>query len=130
MSIQNLLGGFDNLNERMTYDSGTAGSVLDMSSTTIDCNLASNFRHLGQTGNRTYNIHNFPDGKSISVLLSGQANNVITFNAYSDAGTTPLTVKYGAGQNGTMASAYTLFTFFRAGGNLNWVIVGPIHGIS
>ena len=127
MTTKSMIGSFNN--QMSNYDGGV-GNVTELTSTTIDCDLGNNFRHLNQTGNRTYTLHNFKDNSSLSVLISGQANDEIVFNAYSDNGVTPLIVKYGAGQSGTMASAYTLFTFFRAGGNLNWVVVGPIHGIS
>lgn len=127
MAVKSMMGSF---NGQMSNYDGGVGNVSELTGTTIDCDIGNNFRHLSQSGNRTYNIHNFKDNSSISVLVSGQANNVITFNAYSDAGVTPLVVKYGAGQNGTMASAYTLFSFFRSGGDLGYVVVGPIHGIS
>jgi hypothetical protein len=97
--------------------------------TTADALLASNFYADG-TGSRTITINNLAIGQSATILVKGAANTVITIQAFSDVGITPLVVKYGAGQNGTMASAYTLFSLFRTGGSNDWVVVGPIHGIS
>jgi hypothetical protein len=98
-------------------------------SDTIDANLGSNFINTG-TGSRTITINNLKDGMTVSIVCPGATGNVITIAAHADNGVTPLTVKYGAGQDGTMISAYSLFTVFRVGGSLNWAIVGPIHGIS
>jgi hypothetical protein len=95
----------------------------------IDARTNSNFLNTG-SGSRTITVTNIQDGKTIAILCPGQANDIISIVAYADDGLTPLTVKYGAGQNGTMASTYSLFTLLRVGGSLNWVIVGPIHGIS
>jgi hypothetical protein len=86
-----------------------------------------------RTGSRTININNLRDGQSLSILVLGASTNVITINAYSDTGITSLPVKYGAGQNGQMASAYSIFTVFRIGQTLTdpgIVIIGPIHGIA
>lgn len=90
--------------------------------------LGSSFRDI-RTGNRTIAIHNLKDGQSLSVLVQGAVNNDITITAFSDAGITSVPVKFGAGQNGIMASAYSLFTIYRIGGDINICVVGPIHGI-
>jgi hypothetical protein len=93
-----------------------------------NANLGNSFRDI-RTGNRTIAVHNLKDGQSITILVSGALNNTITVTAYSDAGTTSIPVKYGAGQGGIMSSVYSLFTVYRIGGDLNMCVVGPIHGI-
>lgn len=82
------------------------------------------------TGSRTVNIHHLADGQTVSILCAGAANVVITIAAYSDAGSTSVPVKFGAGQNGTMSSSYSLFTIYRIAGAVNWAVVGPIHGLA
>jgi hypothetical protein len=120
MTTRGLLGTFDTFAVKMP----NAGDR------TIDCDIGSVFTHLNGTGTpRTYTINNFKGGRTLSVLISGAANDVINFTINSDSGTGSLTVKYGAGQNGTMASAFTLFTFLRPSDDTNWVLVSPIHGI-
>jgi len=93
-----------------------------------DANLGNSFRDM-RTGNRTIAVHNLKDGQSLTVLVQGALNNVITIAVFSDAGVTSVPVKYGAGQSGTMASTYSLFTVYRVGGDLNFAVIGPIHGI-
>jgi hypothetical protein len=94
-----------------------------------NANFGNSFRDM-RTGNRTINVHNLKDGQSLTILVQGALNNVITIAVFSDAGVTSVPVKYGAGQSGTMASAYSLFTVYRVGGDLNFAVIGPIHGIS
>lgn len=93
-----------------------------------NANLGNSFRDM-RTGNRTIAVHNLKDGQSLTILVQGAANSVITITAFSDAGTTSVPVKYGAGQSGTMTSIYSLFTVYRIGGDLNFAVIGPIHGI-
>ena len=95
----------------------------------VNANLGNSFRDV-RSGNRSIAVHNLKDGQSLTVLVSGAVNNTITILAYSDAGVTSIPVKFGAGQSGVMASAYSLFTVYRIGGGLNMCIVGPIHGIA
>lgn len=122
-------------NQVLTADGlgGTSWNDIYTSTTTTvsgvaNAALGSSFRDI-RSGNRTIAIHNLKDGQSLSVLVQGAANNVITITAFSDAGTTSVPVKYGAGQNGIMASAYSLFTIYRIGGDINICVIGPIHGI-
>jgi hypothetical protein len=95
----------------------------------VNANLGNSFRDV-RSGNRSIAVHNLKDGQSVTILVQGAATNVITITAFSDAGITSIPVKYGAGQGGIMASAYSLFTIYRIGGALNLAIIGPIHGIT
>lgn len=114
-------------------DYGVFSPTVDVSSNIANASLGANFKALG-SGSRTLSVHNMKDGQSITLLVQGAANDVITIAAYSDAGTTALSVKYGAGQNGTMASAWSLFTVMRIGGTsgsgANFAVVGVMHGIA
>ena len=94
----------------------------------VNANLGNSFRDV-RTGNRAIAVHNLKDGQSLTVLVQGALSNVITIAVFSDAGVTSVPVKYGAGQSGTMASTYSLFTVYRVGGDLNFAVIGPIHGI-
>lgn len=95
----------------------------------VDANFGNSFRDI-RTGNRTIAVHNLKDGQSVTILVQGAATNVIAIATYSDNGITSIPTKYGAGQSGTMASAYSLFTVYRVGGSLNFAVIGPIHGIA
>jgi hypothetical protein len=117
-------------NSKIIFPAGVSISEsAAITGNTIDARLGNNFVN-NLTGSRTIAVHNLGEGSTVSILCSGSANNVITIQAFSDAGITPVTVKYAAGQDGTMASAYSLFTIYRIGGSFNWAIVGPMHGIS
>ena len=114
-------------------DYGVFSPTVDVSGDIVNASLGANFKALG-SGNRTLSIHNMKDGQSVTVLVQGALNNVITLNAYSDAGSTALSVKFAAGQDGIMASAWSLFTVMRIGGTsgagANFAVVGVMHGIS
>lgn len=113
-------------------DYGVYSPTVDVSSNIVNGNLGANFKALG-SGSRTLNVHNMKDGQSVTILVQGAANDVITIQAYSDAGSTALTVKFAAGQTNTMASAWSLFTVMRIGGTsgagANFAVVGVMHGI-
>jgi hypothetical protein len=106
---------------------GGGSATISASTGIVDANSGTSFSDT-RTGNRTIAVHNLGDGQSVAILVSGAANNVITITAYSDAGVTSVPVKYGAGQSGTMASAYSLFTIYRIGSS--FCVVGPIHGVA
>jgi len=114
-------------------DYGVFSPTVDVSGDIANASLGANFKALG-SGNRTLSVHNMKDGQSVTVLVQGALNNVITLNAYSDAGSTALSVKFAAGQDGIMASAWSLFTVMRIGGTsgagANFAVVGVMHGIS
>lgn len=114
-------------------DYGIFSPTVDVSANTVIASLGANFKALG-SGNRTISIHDLKDGQSVTILIQGAVNNTITINAYSDGGITPLSVKFAAGQNGIMASAWSLFTVMRIGGTsgagANFAVVGVMHGIS
>jgi len=113
-------------------DYGVFSPTVDVSSNLVNASLGANFKVLG-SGNRTIAIHNMKDGQSVTVLVQGAANDVITFDTYADAGVTGLTEKFAAGQNGIMASAWSLFTIMRIGGTsgagANFAVIGVMHGI-
>jgi len=113
-------------------DYGVFIPTVDVSSNLVNASLGANFKVLG-SGNRTIAIHNMKDGQSVTVLVQGAANDVITFDTYADAGVTGLTEKFAAGQNGIMASAWSLFTIMRIGGTsgagANFAVIGVMHGI-
>jgi hypothetical protein len=116
----------------LKLDYGVFSPTVDVSSNTVNAALGANFKALG-SGNRTLSVHNMKDGQSVSILVQGAVNNTITIAAYSDAGSTALSVKFAAGQDGIMASAWSLFTVMRIGGTsgagANFAIVGVMHGI-
>lgn len=103
--------------------------TLDTVSGVVNANLGSSFRDTN-TGNRTIAVHNLKDGQSVNIMVQGAINDVITITAFSDSGVTSIPVKYGAGQNGVMASTYSLFAIYRIGGAFDFVTVGPVHGIT
>lgn len=113
-------------------DYGVFSPTVDVSSNLVNASLGANFKVLG-SGNRTIAVHNMKDGQSVTVLVQGAANDVITFDVYADAGVTGLTEKFAAGQNGIMASAWSLFTIMRIGGTsgagANFAVIGVMHGI-
>ena len=117
---------------RVKIDYGVYSPTVDVSGDTIKASLGANFKVLG-SGNRTIFVHDLEDGQSVTVLVQGALNNVITINAYSDNGVTPLSVKFASGQDGTMASAWSIFTVIRIGGTsgagANFAVVGVMHGI-
>lgn len=117
----------------LKLDYGVFSPTVDVSSNTVNASLGANFKALG-SGNRTLSVHNMKDGQSVTILVQGAVNNTITIAAYSDAGSTALSVKFAAGQDGIMASAWSLFTVMRIGGTsgagANFAVVGVMHGIS
>lgn len=108
---------------------GVYSPTVTSSNGTINANLGNSFRD-NREGSRNISVHNLKDGQSVTILVDGAVNNVITVDVYSDNGITSVPTKYGAGQSGTMASTYSLFTVYRIGGEVNFAIIGPIHGIS
>ena len=118
---------------RVKIDYGVFSPTVEVSGNIVKASLGANFKVLG-SGNRTISVHDLEDGQSVTVLVQGNTNDEITISAYSDGGTSPLSVKFAAGQNGTMASAWSLFTVMRIGGlsgdGANFAIVGVMHGIS
>ena len=117
----------------LKIDYGVFSPTVDASSNLVNAALGANFKVLG-SGNRTINIHNIKDGQSVTLLVQGAANNIITLQAYSDAGITALSVKFAAGQTGTMSSAWSMFTVMAIGGTsgagANFAIIGVMHGIA
>lgn len=113
-------------------DYGVFSPTVDVSANLVNALLGANFKVLG-SGNRTITVHNMKDGQSVTVLVQGATNDVITFDTYADAGVTGLTEKFAAGQTGTMASAWSLFTIMRIGGTsgagANFAVIGVMHGI-
>lgn len=108
---------------------GVYSPTVTSSNGIINANLGNTFQEIG-TGSRTISVHNLKDGQSVTILVNnGAPNDELTINVYSDQGVTPVTTKYGAGQNGIMASAISLFTIYRIGGESGFAIIGPIHGI-
>lgn len=109
----------------------TTGSI------TIDASLGANFKILDTSPNpnasgRTISVQNLKDGQSVSILVEGVTNRQITINATGDENVT-LDTRFAAGQNGTMASAWSLFTIMRIGGTsgdgANFAVIGVMHGI-
>ena len=97
----------------------------------VNAKTGATFKLFG-SGSRTVNINNIKDGQSVTLLVQGSANTVITLRAYTDEGTTLLTSVFAAGQNGTMASNWSLFTVMRIGGTVaegSIAIIGVMHGI-
>lgn len=99
----------------LKIDYGVFSPTVDVSGNLINAALGANFKVLG-SGSRTIAVHNMKDGQSVTVLVQGAANNVITLQAYTDAGITPLIVKFAAGQNNIMASTWSMFTVMAIGG--------------
>jgi len=117
----------------LRIDYGVFSPTVTAGGNAVDSSLGANFKVLG-SGNRTLSVYNIKDGQSVTILVQGAINDVITLNAYSDGGSTALSVKFAAGQNGIMASAWSLFTVMRIGGTTgagaNFAVVGVMHGIS
>jgi hypothetical protein len=116
----------------LKIDYGVFSPTVDVSGNLVNAALGANFKVLG-SGSRTIAVHNMKDGQSVTILVQGAVNDVIAFDTYADAGLTGLTEKFAAGQNGIMASAWSLFTIMRIGGTSgagsNFAIVGVMHGI-
>jgi hypothetical protein len=70
-------------------------------------------------------LHNMKDGGSYSFLVQGASSTTCSFTAFSDAGTTALTVRLPPDHAATTASKYTLYSFVVFG---NSVIVAWVPG--
>jgi hypothetical protein len=79
---------------------------------------------------RTIPIHNLASGQTITVLVTGVANDIITFNCFSDSGLTAVTVKVPAYNSLTMTTTQSVYNITRVTGSVNWAIVCPLHGLS
>lgn len=105
---------------------GMFSPTVTVTDNIVNASLGANFSVLG-SGNRTVNIHNIKDGQSLTILVSGAAGNVISFQAYEGSGATPLTIQFGSAAGTTMVSTYSLFTIYRIGGSLNLVVLFACH---
>ncbi|HEX7676098.1 MAG TPA: hypothetical protein VF412_18120 [Bdellovibrio sp.] len=73
----------------------------------------------------TFNLNNMKSGASYTLAVQGTAGGTCAFNAYSDAGTTALTVKAGSVSLVQTAGKHTLFSFLVMG---TYVYIAAIDG--
>ena len=62
-----------------------------------------------------FNLHNLKDGGTYSFAVQGTSSTTCSFNAYSDAGSTALTVHLPAGHGATTAGEHTMYTIMVMG---------------
>lgn len=79
---------------------------------------------------RTIPVHNLSSGQTITILVTGVANDIIIFNCYSDSGLTPVTVKVPAYNSLNMTTTQSVYNITRVTGSVNWAIICPLHGLS
>lgn len=70
-------------------------------------------------------LHNLKSGATYTLAVQGTAGGVCSFTAYSDAGSTSLTLKNGGSSMSQAVNKHTLFTFLVMG---NFVYVASIDG--
>lgn len=114
---------------------GTPRAKLDVNGTIVAKAAVSNGTSTVDfgTGNLQYTasncgafaLHNMKDGGSYSFLVQGTTSTTCSFTAFSDAGTTALTVRLPPDHAATTASKYTLYSFVVFG---NTVIAAWIPG--
>jgi hypothetical protein len=71
----------------------------------------------------TFNLHNLRDGGVYNFAVKGTTSATCTFNAYSDAGTTGLTVHMPKGHGATVAGQHTVYSIMVMGADayVSWV---------
>lgn len=102
-------------------------------STNVACNanLTNVFDYTYRvSATRTIPIHNLASGQTVTVLVSGNAGDAVTFNCFSDAGVTTITSKVSAYNGMSLTTAKSVFNITRVTGSVNWAIIAPLHGLS
>lgn len=92
-------------------------------STTIDFN-SGNLQYTSANCG-AFALHNMKDGGTYSFLVQGATSTTCSFTAFSDAGTTALSVRLPPDHAATTASKYTLYSFIVFG---NTVVVAWVPG--
>ncbi len=64
---------------------------------------------------QTFDLHNLKDGGTYSFAVQGTTSGTCAFNAYSDAGSTSLTVHLPSGHGATTAGEHTVYTIMVMG---------------
>lgn len=72
---------------------------------------------------QTFNLHNMKDGGSYMFVVKGTSAAICNFNAYSDAGTSALTMHLPVDHGATTASKHTMYTFVVVGSDVytTWI---------
>ncbi len=79
----------------------------------------SNFGYTAQScGATTFNLHNMKDGATYTMAVQGTTSGTCAFSAFSDAGSTPLTVKYPPSHAATTTGTETLYSFVVIGSSV------------
>ncbi|MEO1170716.1 MAG: hypothetical protein AAFX94_01520, partial [Myxococcota bacterium] len=88
-------------------------AVDNTSSSTID--FATGIVQFTTDNCQPYTLHNLKDGGTYNFVIKGTAQTTCSFTAFSDAGTTALTVQLPAGHGTTTAGENTIYTILVVG---------------
>jgi hypothetical protein len=102
---------------------GQARNVASISNATSTINfLTSNLQYTASNCG-TFNLHNLKDGGSYTFAVKGTTSTTCTFNGYSDAGSTALTVHMPPDHGVTTAGKHTIYTFLVMGSDayVSWI---------
>jgi hypothetical protein len=104
--------GIGTTSPRMALDvKGAIGSSPAVNVTTTTADFASsNYAYTAQNC-QSYALWNLKDGASYSFVIQGTTSTTCSFTAYSDGGTTALTVKMPPGHGATTAGQQTFYSF-------------------
>ena len=96
-------------------------SAISNSTTTIDFSTGNLQFTTNDCG--SFNLHNLKSGGSYTFAVQGTNSATCSFNAYSDAGVTPLTVHMPPDHGPTIASKHTLYTLIVMGTHayVSWI---------
>lgn len=83
--------------------------TIGPTSSIFDYALANTYFTLSSCG--AFTLNNLKEGGSYTLLVKGASSGTCAFTAYSDVGTTALTVKYPSGHGAVAASTQTLYNF-------------------
>ncbi len=97
---------------------GPAGSVASSPVSFLDGNLKFTTANCG-----AFALHWLRDGGSYSFVVKGATSATCSFTAFSDAGSSALTVHLPPDHGATTASKHTLYNFLVMGGDvyINWI---------
>lgn len=120
--------GIGNVSTRGTY----SPTVLVSTDIPIDCRNSNTFSYTYRaSATRNIPVWYLGDGQSINVMVTGVANDVISFSCFSAGGTGTVTSKIPLYNSMVMLTTQSVFTITRVvNGANNWAIISPLHGIS
>lgn len=94
---------------------GAARNLAAISNGTSTVNFATGNIQYTTSNCGSFNLHNLKDGGSYTFIVQGTTSAECVFSAYSDAGSTSLTVHLPSGHGVTTAGEHTMYTILVAG---------------